>query len=125
MGSARSCGPGEGHHPNRADDPGVEQGKRPRRSPVSVRPPHARSHLPLDRRVRRLTALALGSGALGFPLFGMLASLRAPGLGGTGAAKESLQWLAVPSSGLYGIGLLAVAVLAGRALFSKPHTDAS
>ncbi len=83
------------------------------------------SHLPLDRRVRRLTALALGMGALGYPLFWMLAALRAPGMGGTGAAKESLQWLALPSSGLYGIGLLAVAVLAGRALFSKPHADAS
>ncbi len=83
------------------------------------------SHLPLDRRVRRLTALALGLGALGYPLFWMLAGLRAPGMGGTGAAKESLQWLAVPSSGLCCIGLLAVVVLAGRALFSKPHADAS
>lgn len=83
------------------------------------------SHLPLDRRVRRLTALALGLGALGYPLFWMLAGLRAPGMGGTGAAKESLQWLAVPSSGLCCLGLLTVMVFAGRALFSKPHADAS
>ena len=54
----------------------------------------------------------------------MLAGLRAPSMGSTGAAKESLQWLAVPSSALCCIGLLAVAVLAGRALFSKPHADA-
>ena len=83
------------------------------------------AHLPLDRRVRRLTALALGMGALGYPLFWMLSALRAPGMGSTGAAKESLQWLAWPSSGLCCIGLLAVAVFAGRALFSKPNTDAS
>ncbi len=83
------------------------------------------SHLPLDRRVRRFTALALGIGALGYPLFWMLSALRAPGMGGTGAAKESLQWLAVPSSGLCILGLVAVAVLAGRALFSKPPADAS
>ena len=48
-----------------------------------------------------------------------------PGAGGTGAAKESLQWLALPSSGLCCLGLLAVAVITGRALFSKPHADAS
>lgn len=82
------------------------------------------SHLPLDRRVSRLTALALGIGALGYPLFWMLAGLRAPGMGGTGAAKESLQWLAVPSSGLCCVGLLTVALLTARALFSKPHADA-
>ncbi len=83
------------------------------------------AHLPLDRRVRRLTALALGLGALGYPLFWMLSGLRAPGMGGTGAAKESLQWLALPSSGLCCLGLLAVAVITGRALFRKPHADAS
>lgn len=83
------------------------------------------SHLPIDGRVRRLTALALGIGSLGYPLFWMLAALRAPGVGGTAAAKESLQWLAVPSSALCCVGLLAVAVLAGRALFSKPPRDAS
>ncbi len=83
------------------------------------------AHLPFDRRVKRLTALALGMGALGYPLFWMLAALRAPGMGGTGAAKESLQWLALPSSALCILGLLAVAVLAGRALFIKPPADAS
>ncbi len=72
-----------------------------------------------------MTALSLGLGALGFPLYWMLAALRAPGMGGTGADKESLQWLAVPSSGLCCFVLPAVAVLAGRALFSKPNTDAS
>ncbi len=48
-----------------------------------------------------------------------------PGAGGTGTAKESLQWLALPSSGLCCLGLLAVAVITGRALFGKPHADAS
>ena len=46
------------------------------------------AHLSLDRRIRRLTALVLGMGALGYPLFWMLAALRAPGMGGTSVVKE-------------------------------------
>ena len=46
----------------------------------------------------------LGVGALGYPLFWMWAGLRAPGLGSTGAAKESLRWLAMPSSGALIVG---------------------
>lgn len=56
-------------------------------------------------------ATALGAGALGYAVFWMLAALRAPGLGGTGAAKDSLGWLAIPTSGLVLGGLLAVIVL--------------
>jgi hypothetical protein len=56
-------------------------------------------------------ATALGVGALGYSTFGMLAALRAPGVGDTGAAKESLAWFAIPSSGLVLGGLLAVIVL--------------
>ena len=83
------------------------------------------SALSIGRQARKLTALALGMGSLGYPLFWMLSGLRAPGMGGTGAAKESLQWLAVPSSGLCLIGLVAVIVLTGRALFTKPPGHAS
>ena len=36
--------------------------------------------------------------------------MRAPGLGSTGAAKESLEWLALPSSALCIIGLVGVIV---------------
>jgi hypothetical protein len=56
-------------------------------------------------------ATALGVGALGYSTFWMLAALRAPGVGDTGAAKESLAWFAIPSSGLVLGGLLAVIVL--------------
>ena len=42
----------------------------------------------------------MGLGSLGYSMFWMLAGMRAPGLGSTGAAKESLEWLAVPTSAL-------------------------
>ncbi len=67
---------------------------------------------------------ALGAGALGYSLFWLLAALRAPGLGGTGAAKETLQWLAFPSAGLAIAGLLAVLVLLVRETFiRRPAAD--
>lgn len=53
-------------------------------------------------------SLGLGVGALGYPLFWMLAGIRAPGMGSTGAAKASLAWLAWPSSGLFTLAALAV-----------------
>lgn len=64
-----------------------------------------------SRLVRTLGSAALGAGALGYSLFWMLAALRAPGLGSTGLAKESLQWLALPSAGLALLGLLTSLVL--------------
>ncbi|HMR06653.1 MAG TPA: hypothetical protein PKA88_12770, partial [Polyangiaceae bacterium] len=68
--------------------------------------------------LRRGVALALGLGALGYPLFWMLAARMAPGLGSTHAAKESLSWLAVPSAGLLLLGLMAVMVLMAIELFT-------
>lgn len=62
--------------------------------------------LPGRDRLRQAAALASGLGALLYPLFWLFAGMRAPGLGGTGAAKESLQWLALPGSGLCLVGLL-------------------
>lgn len=56
-----------------------------------------------------LISLALGAGGLGYSVFWMWAGFRAPGLGSTGAAKESLKLLAMPSSG--GFVLATVAVL--------------
>jgi hypothetical protein len=48
----------------------------------------------------------------------MWAGFRAPALGGTSAAKESLAWLAIPSSGLFVLATVAVLVLLGlTALF--------
>lgn len=69
--------------------------------------------------IRRLTAAALGAGSFGYAIFWMLAGLRAPALGSTGAAKESLKWLAVPSTALVVVGLLAVIVLFVRGAFTR------
>ena len=59
----------------------------------------------------RAITLALGLGGLGYSLFWLLAGFRAPGMGGTGAAKESLKWLAMPSSGMFVVATALVAVL--------------
>jgi hypothetical protein len=69
--------------------------------------------------LRRLTAVALGAGALGYGIFWLLAAFRAPAMGSTGAAKESLAWLALPSSGLCVLGLLVVMVLVIRETFLR------
>lgn len=60
---------------------------------------------------RQLTAFGLGFGSLGYGLFWLWAGNRAPGLGSTGAAKESLAWLALPSSGLFVLATVATGVL--------------
>ncbi len=59
---------------------------------------------------------ALGAGSLGYSVFWMWAGFRAPGLGSTGLAKESLAWLAIPSSGAVVAATCAVAVLLGMAI---------
>ncbi len=69
-------------------------------------------------RLRSLAALLAGLGALGYAVFWLLAGLRAPGLGGTAAAKESLEWLAVPTSGMAIAGLLLTLALVVRSLFA-------
>jgi hypothetical protein len=48
--------------------------------------------------ITRIVSLALGAGGLGYSIYWMWAGFRAPGMGSTGAAKESLDWLALPSS---------------------------
>ncbi len=59
----------------------------------------------------RAISMGLGAGALGYSIFWVWAGARAPGLGSTGAAKESLSWLAIPSSGAVVASTGAVAVL--------------
>ena len=71
------------------------------------------------RRLKSIAGLSLGLGSLGYSLFWMFAGLRAPGLGSTGAAKESLGWLAQPTAGLCIIGLVLAAVLALAFLFHR------
>jgi len=67
----------------------------------------------------RLISLGLGGGGLGYSVFWLWAGLRAPGLGSTGAAKESLKWLAMPSSGAVVVATLAVAVLVVVAILRR------
>jgi hypothetical protein len=69
------------------------------------------SLLGTSRGMTRAISLGLGLGGLGYSVYWLLAGLRAPGLGNTGAAKETLDWLAIPSSGAVVIATLAVAVL--------------
>lgn len=74
-------------------------------------------------RLEQLTAALLGGGALGYASFWMFAGLTAPGLGGTGAAKEALQWLAVPTSGACILGLILVLFVFGKAAFAGGSSD--
>lgn len=71
------------------------------------------------RGLRSLAALGLGLGSLGYALFWLLAGMRAPGLGSTGAAKESLEWLAIPCAGMALLGLILALVLVMRSLFAR------
>lgn len=73
--------------------------------------------LPGAGRAHAVAAALSGAGALGYGVFWLFAALRAPGLGSTGAAKESLEWLAVPTSGMALVGLLLTLGLAVRALY--------
>jgi len=66
-----------------------------------------------------LSALAIGLGAILYPLFWLMAAFRAPELGGTGAAKESLQWLAVPGAGLAITGAVGTLLSIVRAGFGS------
>jgi hypothetical protein len=68
-------------------------------------------------------SLALGAGGLGYSVFWLWAGFRAPALGSTGAAKETLSWLAIPSSGLVVAATAAVAILVVLALFRRRPTS--
>ena len=54
--------------------------------------------------VARWSALFFGAGALLYSCFWLWAGFKAPGMGSTGAAKESLAFLAVPGAGLALLG---------------------
>ncbi len=78
------------------------------------------------RRLAQLAAIGLGFGALGYGVFWLLAGQMAPGLGGTGAAKEALEWLALPSTGGYALGMLVtLALLVRRIAGGKAQADAT
>jgi len=75
------------------------------------------------RSLSRVAAIGLGVGALGYPIFWLLAGMRAPGLGSTGAAKDSLEWLAIPTSGALLLGLVLAVFGIATALYG-PRPDA-
>ena len=77
---------------------------------------------PVSSRVRGGVSTALGIGALGYASFWMFAALRAPAIGSTHDAKESLSWLAIPSAGLCILGLIATLVLFARGYFLDRKT---
>lgn len=64
----------------------------------------------------RLSSLSLGAGALLYAVFWLMAGFRAPGLGSTAVAKESLAYIAVPGAGLSLLGVAGaiLIVLRGR-----------
>lgn len=70
----------------------------------------------------RAIALALGLGGLGYSVYWMWAGFRAPVLGGTAAAKESLKWLAMPTSGAVLLATIAVVVLVAGAIVKNRDT---
>ena len=55
--------------------------------------------------LERASAASFGAGAILYSSFWLAAGFSAPGLGSTGAAKESLQFMAVPGAGLCILGL--------------------
>ena len=74
-------------------------------------------------RLEQVGGALLGIGSLGYSSFWMFAGLLAPGLGSTGAAKEALRWLAVPTSGACIVGLILVLFLFGKAAFAERSSD--
>ncbi len=67
--------------------------------------------LPAAAGLRKVLAAMLGLGGLGYALYWMLAGLRAPGMGSTHDARESLDWLAIPSSGMFVLATIGVLIL--------------
>ena len=71
----------------------------------------------------RGSAVVLGFGAVVYGLFWLFAGFRAPGMGSTGVAKESLQWLAVPGAGACLLGLLGPIGATRQALYFGGRHD--
>ena len=65
----------------------------------------------IANRVAFLLSAMLGAGGLGYSVYWMWAGFIAPGLGGTGAAKEALRWLAMPASGMFVVASVASLVI--------------
>jgi hypothetical protein len=66
-----------------------------------------------------VTAVALGAGGLFYSLFWMAAGFAAPGLGGTGAAKDAYEFIAIPGAGLSILGVVGTIVLVVKNAFLR------
>lgn len=78
---------------------------------------------PANRKRKSFFALMGGLGSLGYGFFWLLAGMKAVEMGSTGAAKDSLSWLALPSVGAYTICVLYAFVVSLQ-LFFKESEDA-
>lgn len=67
-----------------------------------------------------LCSIALGSGAIIYSVFWLMAGLLAPGMGSTGAAKEALSFVAIPGAGLTLLGLIGSMVMIVKDAVIKP-----
>ena len=76
--------------------------------------------LDMSTMYTRLISIGLGAGAFGYSLLWMWAGFRAPALGSTHTAKESLAWLAIPSTGAVVVATAAAAVILAITLL-KPR----
>jgi hypothetical protein len=77
------------------------------------------------RKLAAAASVALGAGGLGYALYWLLAGFRAPGMGGTGPAKESLSWLAMSTSGMFVFATVVVFVALLRSLLGNSNADSS
>lgn len=68
----------------------------------------------------RAVSLGLGAGGLGYSVYWLLAAFRLPVVGSSSVAKESLAWLAIPSSGAYVAATVALVVMLIAAMRRKP-----
>jgi hypothetical protein len=73
----------------------------------------------VSNRLRGITSFALGAGGLLYSIYWMWAGFRAPGMGGTHPARESLDWLAIPSSGMFVFATITVLVVFLRSTFGR------
>ena len=83
------------------------------------------SVLATSRRATSAIGVALGAGGFGYSVFWMWAGFRAPALGSTGLAKESLRWLAMPSSGAFVLATVVVLIVLIAVTLSRQSKVAS
>lgn len=60
--------------------------------------------------VSRALSAMLGVGSFGYSVYWLWAGFRTPGMGGSGPAKESLSWLAMPSVALFCLATLGTLI---------------